>query len=332
MKRYFEVHYRRAKYDIEPAKTLQQAIMGALAKNSGGQSLWLRPDDRIMPTAGPDKEKLLFNTPADVDQGVAGELCLFREGAVQPVLEFQVATVQTSDLSTAQIYKILEEKAPGNKEFIRGVCYWLVIDDHVFFVTLRGFPKDLLQSFLQWLLSSQSFRLGAELDPSEVGNIGRISKFVVRGANGAPKYAVSPASADGQAKVRKGKAAVPWDKAEAAIALTIGDNGLGRLKGSLGARNRLFAETEWGVIGPRSKKLKETLSELATEIADVHEGEGDVSVMARDGEIRDGNAYLKAKMPFDVEGDGHYLLDFADVIAQLSEVYSRFSTDDKLPS
>lgn len=334
MKRYFDVNYRRAKYAAPTSSTLQTAVKNALGATDGtGASLWLRPDDRIMALAGPDDEKLLFNTPADVDQGVAGELCLFRKGAVQPALEFTSKTVKTSDLTTATIYKILEEQAPQNKEFITGVCYWLVIDNHVLSVTLRGFPKDFLQSFFEWLIKASAtvLRLSAELDPAEIGkDLGRISKFVVRGSNGAPKYSIIPASADGQEKVRKGRGAVPWDKAEDAIALTIGESGLDRLKGSMGKRNRLFAETEWGVMGPRSKKLKETLTELVTEISDSHDG--DVSVMGKDGEIKGGNAYLKAKMPFDVEGEGHYLLDFADVVVQLSEVYDRFSKDDKLPS
>lgn len=331
LKRYFEVHYRHAKFDPAGGKSLQTCIHDALEKkDTSGKPLWKRPSDRIMAVAGPNDEKLLFNTPADATTGIAGELCLYRQGAVQPALEFTAEEVETSDLTTATIYKILEEKAPQNREFITGVCYWLVIQDHVFFVTLRGFPKDFLQEFIRWLTGS-SFKLNAELDPSEIGaDIGRVSKFVVRGATGSPKYAVSPASVDGQAKVRKGKGAVPWDKAEKAIALTIGEDGLDRLKGSLGKRNQLFAETEWGVIGPRSKKLKETLTELATELADSHEG--DVSVMGKDGEIRNGSAYLKAKMPFEVEGEGHYLLDFGDAVTQLSEVHDRFAQDDKLPT
>lgn len=333
MKRYFEVHYRRAKYSKPSTDTLQVAVQKALGStDSNGASLWLRPADRIMQVAGPDDEKLLFNTPADAKQGIAGELCLYRKGAVQPALEFKPETVATSNLSTATIYKILEEKAPSNKEFITGVCYWLVIDDHVLFVSLRGFPKDFLQAFFSWLLKeSDLVRLSAELDPSEIGkDVGRVSKFIVRGASGTPRYAASPMSEDGEKAVRKGKSAVPWDKAEKAIALTIGEDGLGRLKGSLGKNNRLFAETEWGVIGPRSKKLKSTLTELATELADSHDG--DVSVMGKDGEIKNGSAVLKSKMPFEIEGEGHYLLDFGDVVAQLAEVYERFSADDKLPS
>lgn len=43
-------------------------------------------------------------------------------------------------------------------------------------------------------------------------------------------------------------------------------------------KNRLFAETEWGVLGPRTKKLKDTLSSLASEAANATDG--DVSIMA----------------------------------------------------
>lgn len=333
MKRYFDVHYRQAKHSGTSFASLQQAVIAALgAQNSAGESLWLRPDDRIMQIAGTNDEKLLFNTPADAAVGVAGELCLFRKGAVQPALEFTEKTVSTSSLSTAKIYKILEEKAPDNREFITGVCYWLVLDDHVLFVTLRGFPKDFLRAFFEWLLAGVGMKpaLDAALDPAEVGDIGRVSKFVVRGASGQPRFSATPAATDGEMKVRKGRGAVPWDKTEDAIALTIGEPGLDQLKGSLGKRNRLFAETEWGVLGPRTKKLKETLTQLATELADSHDG--DVSIQGKDGEIKNGNAFLKAKMPFEVEGEGHYLLDFGDVVNQLSEVYERFAKDNKLPT
>lgn len=279
-----------------------------------------------------DPEKLLFNTPADVTDGVAGELCLYRSGAVQPVLEFEASTVETSKLTVAQIYKLIEQKAPKNREFITGVCYWLIIGNHVLFVGLRGFPKDYVRDFFDWICGEADgdpLKLTAELDPAEVaGKLGRISKFVVRGASGKAKFAVSPVQAEAQTRVRKGRAAVPWDRAEDAIALTIGETGLSRLKSSLGPKNELFAETEWGVVGPRSKKLKETLSELATEASNA--SDGDVSVMATDGDIRDGSAVLKLRLPFDVEGEAHYLLDFGQAIEQLAEAYRRFSTDGKL--
>lgn len=332
MKRYFEVNYRHAKHQGATGQTLQSAITAALAaQDVNGTSLWLRPDDRIMAVAGPDDEKLLFNTPADASKGIAGELCLFRKGALQPALDFTAKTVNTSTLSAATIYQLLEEKAPENREFITGICYWLVIENHVLFVTLKGFPKDFLTTFFDWLLKDLgvSAKLDAALDPSEVGSIGRVSKFVVKGSSGSPKFTATPVTTDGQAKIKKGRRAVPWDKAEEAIALTIGEDGLDRLKGSMGKRNALFAETEWGVLGPRTKKLKETLTELATELADSQEG--DVSVMGKDGQIREGSVFLKSKMPFEVEGSGHYFLDFSDVVSQLAEVYGRFSTDDKLP-
>lgn len=333
-KKYFDIHYRKASGISKNPATLEGAIKAALEKkDAGGQTLWLRAQDRIMDIVDQaDGERLLFNTPADVTKGVAGELCLYRMGAVQPVLAFEASTVQTSNLSVAEIFKLIEEKAPEKREFITGVCYWLVIGNHVLFVTLRGFSKEYVRDFFAWLIAESAGRdlkLTAELDPAEVaGNLGRIGKFVVRGSNGSPKFAVSPADTGGEVKIRKGRKAVPWDKAEEAIALTIGENGLSRLKDSLTARNSLFAETEWGVLGPRSKKLKETLSNLASEAANATDGE--VSIMARDGEIKDGSAILKLRLPFDVEGDGHYLLDFADVVSQLNEAYRRFAADGKL--
>ena len=332
--KYYDVHYRKVSA-VPNNVSLQKAIMDALgSKNASGNSLWLRPDDRIMPITlhSDDDERLLFNTPADVKEGVAGEMCLYRKGAVQPLLAFEAATVKISELSVAQIYKFIEQKAPQKKEFITGVCYWLVIDNHVLFVTLRGFPKNYVRDFFSWLITGSTtsdLQLSAELDPAQIaGNLGRIGKFVVRGANGKPQFAVSPADGEAEAKIRKGRSAVPWDKAEAAIALTIGDNGLTRLKDGLSPKNRLFAETEWGVTGPRSKKLKETLSELASQVA--NSTDGDVSVMAKDGEIRDGSAILKLRLPFDVESDGHYLLDFPQAVSQLNEAYRRFAADKKL--
>jgi len=332
--KYFNIHYRKVSEVPNASNVLEAAIKAALAKvDETGQALWLRADDRIMEIADhADGERLLFNTPADVEQGVAGELCLYRQGAVQPVLAFEASTVQTSNLSVAQIYRLIEQEAPEKREFITGVCYWLVIGNHVLFVTLRGFPKDYVRDFFGWLVAGSvatPLKLTAELDPAEIaGNLGRISKFVVRGASGQPKFAVEPANKEAQAKVRKGRGAVRWDKVEDAIALTIGDDGLARLKDGMSDKNRLFAETEWGVMGPRTKKLKETLSNLASEVANATDG--DVSVMAHDGEIKDGSAILKLRLPFDVEGDGHYLLDFAHTVNQLVEAYRRFATDGKL--
>jgi hypothetical protein len=332
--KYFDIHYRKASAIPAGATSLEDAVKSALSRADALiQPLWLRAEDRIMDMADhSDAEKLLFNTPADVAKGIAGELCLYRQGAVQPILAFEPKTVKTSSISVAQIFALIEQEAPEKREFITGVCYWLVIENHVLFVTLRGFPKDYVRDFFAWLTasgSSDSPVLTAELDPAEVaGNLGRISKFVVRGSNGKPKFAVTPADSEGQLRVRKGRLAVPWDKAEDAIALTIGESALTRLKDSLTDKNRLFAETEWGVIGPRSKKLKETLSALASEAANSTDGE--VSVMGKDGEIKDGSAILKLRMPFNVERDGHYLLDFAEAVGQLNEAFRRFSSDGKL--
>jgi hypothetical protein len=332
--KYFDIHYRKASSIFAESATLEEAVKLALGKaGNNGEALWLRADDRIMEIVGhSDGEKLLFNTPADVEKGVAGELCLYRKGAVQPVLEFEASTVRTSKLTIAQIYKLIEQKAPEKKEFITGVCYWLVIENHVLFITLRGFPKDYVRDFFSWLTTqstASSLALTAELDPAEVaGNLGRISKFVVRGASGQPKYAVSPANKDDQVKISKGRSAVPWDNAEAAISLTIGESGLSRLKDGMSSKNRLFAETEWGILGPRSKKLKETLANLASEVA--NSTDGDVSIMAKDGQIKDGSAILKLRLPFEVEGEAHYLIDFAQTVLQLNEAYRRFATDGKL--
>lgn len=333
-KKYFDVHYRRASGTPAASTNLEQTVKSALEKTDNqGRTLWLRAEDRIMVFPNhPNGERILFNTPADVSAGVAGELCLYRQGAVQPVLAFEPSTVNTSKLSVAQIFKILEEVAPNKREFITGVCYWLVVENHVLFVPLRGFPKDYVREFFLWLLTpsaAPNLQLTAELDPAQVaGNLGRIGKFAVRGSNGEAKYLASSAKKEEQVKVRKGRRAVPWDKAEKAIALTIGEDGLSKLKDNLSPKNALFAETEWGVLGPRSKKLKETLSTLASEIAD--STDGDVSIVGRDGEVKAGSAILKLSLPFDVEGEGHYLLDFADAIGQLNEAYRRFSIDGKL--
>ncbi|MEI6640386.1 MAG: hypothetical protein WCL10_00015 [Novosphingobium sp.] len=118
--KYFDIHYRKASAIPAGATSLEDAVKSALSRADAlNQPLWLRAEDRIMDMADhSDAEKLLFNTPADVAKGIAGELCLYRQGAVQPILAFEPKTVKTSSISVAQIFALIEQEAPEKREFI----------------------------------------------------------------------------------------------------------------------------------------------------------------------------------------------------------------------
>ena len=75
--RYHKVHYRRIEAKAgEP--TFEQLCREALeAKDSNGQALALRPDDRVMSVTDGDVQKqVLMNRVADLTTAVFGEICL----------------------------------------------------------------------------------------------------------------------------------------------------------------------------------------------------------------------------------------------------------------
>ncbi len=158
---YHMVHYR--KYVSSDATTsLETLCRSALAtSDSQGSSLWQRVGDRFFDIPDSGNRKILLNKVADLASAVFGEMCLVQSDGMQALLELTAANVKLSNLTTAEIFKLQESSAPTNSQFIRGMVYWLCIQDHIFFVKTQSMTAEHLRQYIEWLLKRASSSLSA---------------------------------------------------------------------------------------------------------------------------------------------------------------------------
>jgi hypothetical protein len=97
---------------------------------------------------------------------------------------------------------------------------------------------------------------------------------------------------------------------------------------SLGRDEYLAVEASVKVRGKRTEESRKKFQAIANDLAD--ESDAKVQIEGRDGQIRDGDAILRTRMPFILPHEGSNLLEFDNVSDQLQEVYYRFVKDGKI--
>ena len=341
---YHMVHYRKYS-SSDPKKSLETLCRNALSTaDAHGASLWQRVGDRFFDVPESGSRKVLLNKVADLASAVFGEMCLVQSDGMQALLELTAANVKLSNLTTAEIFKLQESTAPKNSQFIRGMVYWLCIQDHVFFVKTQSMTAEHLRQYIEWLLkqassalpSSASVKLQAEFDRATVGgDIGEIRSLRVSG-NAAPSLmlAAQPDPSKGVTKKVQQTARRIADRlVEMQQALPVVEALLGKARAdslveSLGPNEYLAVDASVKVRGRRTVESQEKMQELASELADMTDGK--VQVEGKDGKVSDDDAILRTKMPFDLPHEGSNFLDFKNVADQLQEVYVRFKADGKI--
>jgi hypothetical protein len=183
------VHYRR--FDFGEAD-LKGASLESLCRTPLGETdaseatLWERAQDRLFDLADVSARQILLNKVADLSSAVFGEMCLVQSGDLQALLDLKASKVRLSKITTAEIFNLDERTAPAGSQFIRGMAYWLAIENHIFLVKTQSMTVDHVHAYLDWLLKKRTstiaegiaFSLRAELDRSQVaGDIGEISRL-----------------------------------------------------------------------------------------------------------------------------------------------------------
>lgn len=197
---YHLVHYRLFKTD-KKTPTLEALCRMAFDTKDKGATLWQRVGDRVFDLPDAENRKVVLNKIADLSSAVFGEMCLLQTDGFQALLELRAANVQTSNITTAEIFNLQERTAPQNSQFIRGMIYWLVIGNHLLFVKTQSMTADTLRKYLDWLFrvrstalpASGTMTLQAEFDRSQIGgDIGEIKSLKLSG-NASP-FAVQAAA------------------------------------------------------------------------------------------------------------------------------------------
>lgn len=338
---YHMVHYRRfeADGDTIKGKTLEVLCREALNTENGGTKLWARPEDRVFDVGSGDGRKIFLNKIADLSSAVFGEMCLAQAKDLQALLNMKPSEVKLSDLTTATVYDLDEREAPKGSQFVRGLAYWLAIGNHILFVKTHSMTPELVRQYLDWLLKSRgavvdpalSFALNAEFDKTATADdIGEIRNLRVTG-----KSAPQVISFEGEAEKREVKTSrrvadkfVQMQQAVPIVKALFGDKQTESLIESLGPEEYLSVEASVKVRGRRTEESRKKFQAIANDLAD--ESDATVQIEGKDGQIRDGDAILRTRMPFHLPHEGSNLLEFDNVADQLQEVYARFVKDGKI--
>jgi len=343
---YHLVHYRLFKPQNKQSGLEQLCRSGLDVKGKGGLPLWQRVEDRVFDIPDTVSRKVVLNKIADLSSAVFGEMCLIQSDGFQALLELKAANVQTSDITTAEIFNLQEAAAPKNSQFIRGMIYWLAIGNHLFFVKTQSMTAEYLRQYLDWLLKTQSkvmplsgsVDLQAEFDKSQVGgDIGDIQSLKVTG-NAIPLSVTNAAKATDSEKTitqtvkntarRIMDKAIDFQQAVPVVEALLGKTRTKSLVDSLGVNEYLSVEASVKVRGRRTEESRGKMQALANELADLTDGK--VLVEGKDGKLSDDDAILRTRMPFNLPHEGSNFLEFDNVADQLQEVYSRFVKDGKI--
>jgi hypothetical protein len=335
------VHYRRFEADATAlkGKTLESLCRDALNTNNGSSALWARPEDRVFDVGDSDGRKIFLNKVADLSSAVFGEMCLAQAKDLQALLNMKPSEVKLSDLTTATVYDLDEREAPQGSQFVRGLAYWLAVGNHVLFVKTHSMTPELVRLYLDWLLKSRgavvdpalSFALNAEFDTTATaGDIGEIRNLRVSG-----KSAPQVINFEGEAEKREVKTSrriadkfAQMQQAVPIVKALFGDKQAESLIESLGPDEYLAVEASVKVRGRRTEESRKKFQAIANDLAD--ESDAQVQIEGKDGQIRDGDAILRTRMPFHLPHEGSNLLEFDNVADQLQEVYARFVKDGKI--
>lgn len=326
--KYLTVNYRRA--STSHAKNLETFLRDCLDKEvENGKRFSQAPASRTM-IQGTDSKEILLNEFADVNDGVAGILCEISPNSLQPILTKESEKTQLSNLTNAEIFKISEQRAGKNNDFVQGLCYFYVRKNHLLFATVKGFRKSDISAFLFWLANkfgTEKLELSAKLDKAENGTkLGRISKFKIKGSSSGGDGVTL--GVEREVKKRAGARTVAWSKAEDVVKTILPDQTFHTLINSMSKGNHLVADVEWSVSGPRGRKVTEALASVVTELADMEDGI--VGIAGKDGIMSNGGVILETKRAFDIAEDRTFVIDFNHATDVMVEQIERWVKDKQI--
>lgn len=340
---YQMVHYREFSHGDAKKKDIafEDLLRAQLsAKGASGLPRWEAIEDRLFPLPNPGGLELVLNRVADLASAVFGEMCLLHPNGVQALLQLTAEKHKLSQLTLAEIYSLSEAGAPAGSKYVRGLCYFLAIGNHLFFIRNQSLTPEHLNDYFAWLLTLQPDGLAPDSKPDFQsrfdraaigGNIGDVKALRVSGP-AFPQMIVkpdTPAQEKERAVTRKiAEKFVEFGQAFELASTLLGPARATKLAESLGPKERLVVDATVKIRGTRTEQSKAQMKSLATELDSLTEGK--ITVEGNDGKMTDKDVILRTNMPFEVDKNGTTLLNFDNVADQLQEVYKRFVADQKI--
>ena len=344
--KYSTVHYRklfRDNDDFPPSFPLSKAISKALQQKKNGVKYSQDWQLRRMPTPNDETKTRFINEIHIDDASVFGVLCVFTPEQMHALIELQRQQKETSADDTSALVSnvdIAETKAPIGTEYLDGIAYWLVIEDHCYIVQHTAVQTKVLEEYLTWLLRNETSTidqnhivvLRADFDLGSVGgNLDNIKSVEIGGlATVSVEDFESPATEITESIERRsvGNLKASFGKALKIVNEILGETKASKIMENMPSEAALDVTVNIGYRTVNRKISPEFMKDLATGLRNA--GDGEIKIRSKDGTIKGDEARLHLNMPFRRKRPNGILLELEHAREQLTEVHRRFLSDGKI--
>ena len=145
------INYRRCLFGADVGQTLQQLLNQALGQFS-------TVGDRLEPLNKEGTEFRVIGNHQTLRSCLCGYLSSYERGAKQLVISDNAAA---QSLSLSAVSPPPPKNGEAKKEFVPGVIYFVVLENHVAFVATHRLRGNMLEQHINWLLKSKASVLDA---------------------------------------------------------------------------------------------------------------------------------------------------------------------------
>lgn len=326
--------------------TLHKAIDNALKRKIEGELLNENVSLRIAPVPNSPDYNRFVNNYFVFDNVIFGDLCLFSPGQMQALIQISVDPTHPTLEEVMKALEIAESKAPDGHEYLNGISYWMVIDDHFYQIQHVSIQSKAMEEYFTWLLRDKTNIIGqneyvelqAEFDREQIGgDLGDISSIEIGGLIPETTLpsgtSIAPQDSDGivEFETRESlgeKIAASWAKARKIIEDIFGEVETEKLIASMPADAALDVRVNIGYRATKRKFNKEFMGNLAAGLRNAPDGE--LRVRGKNGEIKGDDARLSTDMTIRKMSSTSSLLELDHALEQMLEVHRRFLHDGKI--
>lgn len=337
------VHYRKLVRESDAflgGASLSRAVSDALHRlHSSGTRYTDDWKIRVMGSESAHDRCFLVNDMHFYNESVFGTLCAFSPGQMQALISAGGLGSPSAPLASVGID---ESQAPGGYEYLSGIAYWLIIEDHCYMVQHVAIKTKSFENYLNWLLrddldmtTNETITLQEALDVTSIGgDLDDVKSVEIGGFATTPKQTEKSSVGRLSAKpleVERSRSLL--DREIFGPAVSVIENLLGPIEARQ-IMNRIPDEAALEVkvkIGYKTKHRLEAggfMGDIASAIRNIEGGE--ITIRAKNGVIRGEVAWLQRNVLFRRVRPNSALLDLADTRSKLVTLHRRLLEDRQI--
>lgn len=298
-----------------------------------------------MPASNNETRNKFINELHIDDASIFGVLCVFTPQQMHALIDLQAQNSRSSgnkaNLQQVSNVDIAETEAPDGTEYLDGIAYWLVTDDHCYIVQHTAVQTKAFEEYLTWLLSDETDTirrehfvvLRADFDLSSVGgDLDNVKSIEIGGlvTNPAEEVVETSTTKFTESIERRsvGRLKAGFEKGHKIINDILGTAEATKIMESVPSDATLDVTVNIGYQTVNRKINLDFMKNLATGFRNI--GEGEIKIRSKDGTVKNDEARLHMNMPFKRIRANGILLDLENAREQLMEVHRRFLSDGKI--